>query len=79
MAQSMEYMLSENTGVLGSSLALFALKAAIQCYQYRPGKELRWLQETVESLSLEKRPRLGHVYALAKWSEISQARHDPKK
>ena len=79
IAQSMEYMLCENTGVLGSSWALFALKAAIQCYQYRPGRELQWLQETIESLSLEKGPRLGHVYALAQWSETSKARHESEK
>lgn len=72
----MEYMLSEDTGVLGLSWSLFALKAAIQCYQYRPGRELQWLQEIVETLSLKKGPRLGSVYALADWSETSKARHD---
>ena len=79
IAQSMEYMLSGDMGVLGSSWALFALKAAIQCYQYRPGRELQWLQATVEILSLEKGPRLGPVYALANWSETSKARPDPNE
>lgn len=76
IAQSMEYMLSKGTGVLGSSWAFFPLKAAIQCYRYRPGRELQWLQETIETVSTEERSRLGPVYAMANWSKTSKAKND---
>ena len=78
IAQSMEYMLSKDTGMLGLSWAFFALKAAIQCYQYRPGRELQWLKEIMDTISSEESPRLGPIYALANWSDASQAKgHAP--
>ena len=73
ISQSMEYMLSKHTGILGSSWAFFALKAAMQCYKYRPGRELLWLQELMQTIASEQSPKFGPVYALADWSNMSQA------
>ncbi|KAL8659794.1 MAG: hypothetical protein Q9202_006944 [Teloschistes flavicans] len=55
IAQSMEYFLSKDMGILGPQWALFGLRVALQTYHYGPpSKELRWLQAVHDKISDEK-------------------------
>ena len=68
IAQSMEYCLSKDMGILGSQWALFALRAALQTYRYFPdSKELLWLQAVHDRVSDEKGVKFSRAIAARSW------------
>ena len=68
IAQSMEYCLSKDMGILGSQWALFSLRAALQTYRYFPdSKELRWLQAIHDRISDEKGVKFSRAIAARSW------------
>lgn len=72
IAQSMEYYLSREMGVLGPQWALFALRAALQTYRYFPNsKELRWLQAIHDEISDQKGVNLCRIIASTSWTRGS--------
>ena len=69
IAQSMEYCLSSEMGILGSQWALFGLRAALQTYQYFPkSRQLRWLQETHDRISDQKGVKFSKAIAAKRWA-----------
>ena len=68
IAQSMEYCLSKDMGILGSQWALFSLRAALQTYRYFPdSKELLWLQAVHDRISDEKGVKFSRAIAAKSW------------
>ena len=68
IAQSMEYCLSKDMGILGSQWALFSLRAALQTYRYFPdSKELLWLQAVHDRISYEKGVKFSSAIAARSW------------
>ena len=68
IAQSMEYCLSKDMGILGSQWALFSLRAALQTYRYFPdSKELLWLQAVHDRISDEKGVKFSRAIAARSW------------
>lgn len=69
IAQSMEYCLSEEMGVLGSQWALFAFQAALQTYSYFPdSKELHWLQALNDRICDGKGVKFSRMIAATSWT-----------
>lgn len=69
IAQSMEYCLSKDMGILGSQWALFSLRAALQTYRYFPdSKELLWLQAVHDRISYEKGVKFSSAIASRSWT-----------
>lgn len=70
IAQSMEYFLSKDMGILGPQWALFGLRVALQTYHYGPpSKELRWLQAVHDKISDEKGLRYSRILASTTWQD----------
>ncbi|KAI4103802.1 MAG: hypothetical protein L6R37_003605, partial [Teloschistes peruensis] len=70
IAQSMEYFLSKDMGILGPQWALFGLRVALQTYRYGPpSKELRWLQSIHDRISDEKGLRYSRILASTSWQD----------
>lgn len=70
IAQSMEYCLSRDMGILGPQWALFALRSALQTYQYFPdSKELQWLQAIHNMICDEKGLKFSKIIAASVWEK----------
>ena len=68
IAQSMEYCLSKDMGILGSQWALFSLRAALETYRYFPdSKQLLWLQAVHDRISYEKGVKFSRAIAARSW------------
>ncbi|KAL8692937.1 MAG: hypothetical protein Q9218_002139 [Villophora microphyllina] len=70
IAQSMEYCLSNDMGILGPQWALFGLRVALQTYRYGPpSKELQWLQAIHDRISDQKGLRYSRILAASGWQD----------
>jgi len=74
IAQSMEYCLREDMGMLGPQWTLFALRVALQRYRGFPGSvELEWLQAIHERICDEKGVKFSRTIASYKWTNASSS------
>lgn len=69
IAQSMEYYLREDMGMLGPQWTLFALRVALQTYRGFPASiELEWLQAIHIRISDERGVKFSRTIASYKWT-----------
>lgn len=74
IAQSMEYCLCKDMGMLGPQWTLFALRVALQRYRAFPASlELEWLQATHVRICDEKGVKFSRTIASYKWANASSS------
>lgn len=72
IAQSMEYCLCKDMGMLGPQWTLFALRVALQSYRAFPASlELEWLQAMHVRICDEKGVKFSRTIASYKWTNAS--------